>query len=322
MREISRRLALGAALGVLLTSGAGLAAPPDPATFSIVAADPEAGEVGVAVASRFFAVGSVVPFAQADVGAVATQSFANVSYGPRGLELMARGLSADEVVRVLTRGDDGREQRQLGLVTASGDAATYTGPKCNPWAGGRKGPGYAVQGNILVGAPVVEAMERAFLETKGKPLAERLYAAIAAGDKAGGDSRGRQSASLLVARAKAGYGGFTDRAIDLRVDDAVDPIGELGRLLGIGLVNAYWNRGWTAFTEKKFKEALPWQERAAEMAEKQPAVLPEVLYDLAVIRLAAGDREGAKKALDRAVSLNPKLSQQAATDPDLEKLRP
>jgi len=316
-----KTIALSASV-FILAAGHAIAAPPHPSTFSIVAADPEAGEVGVAVASRFFAVGTVVPFAEAGVGAVATQSFANTSYGPRGLQLLASGLTAEEAVRVLTRGDDGREQRQLGVITAGGDAATYTGSKCNAWAGGRSGPGYAVQGNILTGADVPAAMERAFLESKGKSLAERLYAAIVAGDKAGGDSRGRQSAALLVARAKGGYGGFTDRAIDLRVDDGTDPIGELGRLLGIGLVNAYWNRGWTAFTEKKYAEAVPWQEKATAMAETQPAVLPEVLYDLAVIRLAAGNREGAQQALDRAVKLNPKLAKQAAGDPDLAKLRP
>jgi uncharacterized Ntn-hydrolase superfamily protein len=298
-----------------------LAAPPSPSTFSIVAADPEAGEVGVAVASRFFGVGSVVPFAQAGVGAVATQSFANTTYGPRGLALLERGVTPDEVVRVLTRGDDGREQRQLGVVAANGAASTYTGTKCNAWAGGRSGPNYAVQGNILAGEAVVAAMERAFLDTKGQTLAERLYAAIVAGDGKGGDARGRQSMALLVARAKGGYGGFTDRAIDLRVDDHVEPIVEMGRLLGIGLVNDLWNRGWTAFTEKRFVDARAFQERAAAMAEKQAAVLPEVLYDLAVIRLAAGDTDGAKKALDRALALNPKLKAQADKDPDLEKMK-
>jgi len=307
-------------LSILLTVPA-LAAPPRPSTFSIAAADPETGEVGVAVASRFFAVGSVVPFAKAGVGAVATQSFANTTYGPRGLELLERGVAADEVVRILTRGDDGREQRQLGVVAANGAAATYTGTKCNAWAGGRTGPNYAVQGNILAGEAVVAGMERAFLETKGKTLAERLYAAIVAGDKAGGDARGRQSMALLVVRAKGGYGGFTDRAIDLRVDDHADPIVEMGRLLGIGLVNDLWNRGWTAFTEKRFDEARVYQERAATMAEKQPAVLPEVIYDLAVIRLAAGDKENAQKALDRALALNPKLKAQADKDPDLARLK-
>lgn len=298
-----------------------LAAPPDPATFSIVAADPEKGEAGVAVASRFFAVGTVVPFAKAGIGAVATQSFANTSYGPRGLELLEKGLRPEEVVTVLTRPDDGRDQRQLGVVAADGASATYTGGKCNAWAGGRRGPGYAVQGNILTGEAVVAAMEKAFLESQGKTLAERLYAAIVAGDAAGGDSRGRQSAALVVVRARGGYNGFTDRAVDLRVDDHADPIGELGRLLDLALVNDAWNRGWTAFSEKRFADALPWQEQAAAKAEKQPGMLPEVLYDLAVIRLAAGDRDGARKALDRALALNPKLKQQAATDPDLEKLR-
>ncbi|HZN56329.1 MAG TPA: DUF1028 domain-containing protein [Candidatus Polarisedimenticolaceae bacterium] len=314
-------ITIAAAISWAVASTAG-AAPPRPATFSIAAADPEAGEVGVAVASRFFAVGSVVPFAKAGVGAVATQSFANTTYGPRGLDLLERGVSPEEVVRVLTRADDGRDQRQIGVVAANGDAATYSGPKCNPWAGGRRGPGYAVQGNILTGEDVVAAMERAFLESKGKPLAERLYAAIVAGDAKGGDSRGRQSMALLVAREKGGYGGFTDRAVDLRVDDHADPIVEMGRLLAIGLVNDYWNRGWTAFTEKRFADALPWQERAAAMAEKQPAILPEVLYDLAVIRLAAGNVEPAKAVLARALTLNPKLKQQAERDPDLAKLRP
>jgi uncharacterized Ntn-hydrolase superfamily protein len=313
---MTRSLLLAALLGT-----SALAAPPSPSTFSIVAADPEAGEVGVAVASRFFAVGSVVPFAKAGVGAVATQSFANTTYGPRGLELLERGVAPDEAVRVLTRGDDGRDQRQLGIVGADGVAVTYTGTKCNTWAGGRAGPNYAVQGNILAGEAVVTAMERAFVESKGKTLAERLYAAIVAGDAAGGDARGRQSMALLVARAKGGYGGFTDRAIDLRVDDHADPIVEMGRLLGIGLVNDLWNRGWTAFTEKRFAEARTFQERAATMAEKQPAVLPEVLYDLAVIRLAAGDKDEARKALDRALLLNPKLKAQADKDRDLEKMK-
>jgi len=307
-------------LAIFLATPA-LAAPPSPSTFSIAAADPESGEVGVAVASRFFAVGTVVPFAKAGVGAVATQSFANTTYGPRGLELLERGVAADEVVKILTRGDDGRDQRQLGVVAANGTSATYSGSKCNAWAGGRSGPNYAVQGNILAGEAVVTSMERAFLDSKGKTLAERLYAAIVAGDKAGGDARGRQSMALLVARAKGGYGGFTDRAIDLRVDDHADPIVEMGRLLGIGLVNDLWNRGWTAFTEKRFDEARVYQERAATMAEKQPAVLPEVLYDLAVIRLAAGDKENAQKALDRALALNPKLKAQADKDPDLARLK-
>lgn len=314
-----RVLPLAIALSLVSTAGA---APPAVETYSIVAADPEAGEVGVAVASRFFAVGSVVPFARAGAGAVATQSYANTSYGPRGLDLLASGLNAEEVVQVLTRGDDGRDSRQLGVVAADGGSATFTGPKCNAWAGGRAGPGYAVQGNILTGEPVVAAMERAFLESVGEPLAARLHRALAAGEAAGGDSRGKQSAALVVARAKGGYGGLNDRAIDVRVDDHADPVAELGRLLGMALVTDHWNRGWTAFSEKRFADAVPWQERAARAAERQPGVLPEVLYDLAVIRLAAGDRKGARAALDRALALNPKLSTQAASDPDLAGLPP
>lgn len=306
---------------ILIGSSTVLAAPPGPSTFSIVAADPEAGEVGVAVASRFFAVGTVVPFAQARVGAVATQASANTGYGPRGLELLARGLTAEEALKVLVRGDEGRDRRQVGLVTASGDSATFSGPGCNAWAGGRRGPGYAVQGNILTGEAVVVAMERAFLESRGTPLAERLLIALAAGDTAGGDSRGRQSAALVVCREGGGYNGFSDRAVDVRVDDHPDPFGELARLVRMALANDHWNRAWTAFMGKRFAEALPWQERAAASAEALPSMLPKVLYDLAVIRLAAGDRPGAIAAARRAIQLNPKLAVQASTDGDLAGIR-
>jgi uncharacterized Ntn-hydrolase superfamily protein len=273
------------------------------------------------VASRFFAVGTVVPHARAGVGGVATQSFANTTFGPRGLELLERGVSPEEALTVLLRADDGRAQRQVGVVGADGSSATYTGERCIAWAGGRHGPGYAVQGNILAGEPVVAEMERGFLAGAGRPLAERLYAALAAGDAAGGDSRGKQSAALLVVRAGGGYGGFTDRAIDLRVDDHVEPIVELGRLVGLALVNDDWNRGWTAFTEKRFAEALEFQERTARRAADHPAILPEVLYDLAVIRLAAGDTAGAREALGRAVAGNPRLAEQAERDQDLAAIR-
>lgn len=305
----------------LLCFSAAVAAPPDPSTFSIVAVDSENGEAGVAVASRFFAVGSVVPHARAGVGAVATQSSANTTFGPRGLELLASGLTPDEALKVLLRSDEGRDERQVGIVRADGTSATYSGAKCNAWAGGRSGPGYAVQGNILTGEAVVAALERGFLESKGKPLAERLFAALEAGDAAGGDSRGRQSAAILVVRERGGYNGFTDRAVDVRVDDHADPIHEIGRLVRIALVNDSWNRGWTAFTEKRFPEALRWQERTAQGAETQPGILPEVLYDLAVIRLANGDKAGALAAVRRALVLNPKLEAQALEDKDLEGLR-
>lgn len=296
-------------------------APPRPSTFSIAAADPTTGEVGVAVASRFFSVGSVVPWAQAGAGAVATQSFANTSFGPRGLELLARGASPDETLAILLRPDDGRDRRQVGIVDSSGASATYTGSGCAAWAGGRHGANYAVQGNILTGEAVVIAMEQAFLASNGKPLAERMFLALKAGDAAGGDSRGRQSAALILARKGGGYGGFTDRAIDLRIDDHPDPFGEMARLVAIGVVNDLWNRGWTAFTEKRFPDALRWQEDCARRAEAQPGILPEVLYDLAVIRLANGDRSGAIAAAKRALLLNPKLAVQAAGDSDLAAIR-
>jgi len=306
---------------VVLVTSAAAAAPPRPATFSIVAADAAAGEVGVAVASRFFAVGTVVPHARAGVGAVATQAFANTGFGPKGLDLLARGATPAEALAILLRGDDDRERRQVGVVAADGTSATYTGTGPNAWAGGRSGPGYAVQGNILAGEEVVAAMERAFLAGAGRPLAERLFAALAAGDAAGGDARGRQSAALVVCRDGAGYGGFTDRAVDLRVDDHPDPFAELERLLGLAMVNDLWNRGWTAFTRRQFDEALAWQEKAAERAAEQPALRPEVLYDLAVIRLAAGQPDAAVEALRQAVALNPKLAAQAAVDDDLLAIR-
>ena len=314
--EIALLALLGLALAPALAGG-----PPSPATFSIAAADPAAGEVGVAVASRFFAVGSVVPWARAGAGAVATQAYANTGFGPRGLELLALGLAPKEALDVLLRADDGRDRRQVGLVAPSGASATFTGPGCNAWAGGRSGPGYAVQGNILTGEAVVVAMEKAFLESAGKPLAERMLAALRAGDAAGGDARGKQSAALIVARAGGGYGGFTDRAIDVRVDDSKDPFGELARLTELGLVNDEWNRGWTAFTEKRFPEALTWQKKAAARAESHPEMLPEVLYDLAVIELANGNEAAALAAGKRAIALNPKLAAQAAVDDDLKAIR-
>lgn len=203
-------------------------------TFSIVGYDPKNGDVGVAVASKFFAVGSVVPWAKAGVGAVATQSFANTTYGPRGLGLMAKGKTPEEVIKELTDSDPQKDRRQVGMVDAKGNVATFTGTGCLPWAGGVTGKHYAAQGNILVGEQVVKAMGEAFEKTEGS-LAEKLMAALEAGDNAGGDKRGKQSAALLVVREKGGYAGFNDRYIDLRVDDHTEPMKELRRLLKIRL---------------------------------------------------------------------------------------
>jgi len=199
-------------------------------TFSIVAYDPQANEWGVATQSKFLAVGSAVPWAQAGAGAVATQSYANTSFGPRGLALMASGLSAQETLERLLADDQGREQRQVGLVDARGNAATFTGKECLDWAGGLTGKGYAVQGNILVSEATVKAIAEVFEKARGE-LADRLVAALAAGQKAGGDRRGQQSAALLVVREKGGYAGFNDRYVDLRVDDSSRPIQRLRQLL-------------------------------------------------------------------------------------------
>ena len=199
------------------------------ATFSIVGFDPETDSLGVAVQSKFLAVGSVVPWARAGVGAVATQAMANYNYGPRGLELMARGKTADETVEGLISADEDREHRQVGAVDARGRAATFTGSECFEWAGDATGEHYAAQGNILVGGETVEAMVRTYRETQGD-LATRLLSSLDAGQAAGGDSRGKQSAALLVVREGGGYGGDNDTVVDLRVDDHPDPIEELVRI--------------------------------------------------------------------------------------------
>jgi uncharacterized Ntn-hydrolase superfamily protein len=200
------------------------------ATFSIAACDLEARQWGVAVQSKFLAVGSVVPWAEPEVGAIATQAYANPSYGPNGLTLLREGLSANEVVERLTAADDERDHRQLGVVDAQGGSASWTGADCNDWAGGRTGPGYTAQGNILVSAATADALAETFEATEGRPLAERLLEALAAAQTAGGDSRGQQSAALLVVEKNGGYAALSDVLVDLRVDDHEHPIDELARV--------------------------------------------------------------------------------------------
>jgi len=206
-------------------------ADPVVATYSIVACDLAARQWGVAVQSKFLAVGSVVPWAEPGAGAVATQSYANPRYGPEGLALLRQGRSAQETVDELTAADDGRAQRQVGVVDAKGGAATFTGAECHDWAGGRTGAGYAAQGNILVSADTVDALAETFEATSG-PLAERLLASLAAGQAAGGDRRGQQSAALLVVERDGGYAMLSDTLVDLRIDDHERPIEELQRLYG------------------------------------------------------------------------------------------
>jgi len=198
-------------------------------TYSIVAVDLEAGQWGVAVQSKFLAVGSVVPWAEPHVGAVATQAYANPRYGPEGLALLREGHSAHEVVDRLTQADEGRDHRQLGVVDAKGSAATYTGKECMDWAGGRVGEGYAAQGNILVSAETVDALAETFEESTG-PLAERLIDCLAAAQAAGGDSRGQQSSALLIVEKDGGYAQMSDVVVELRVEDHERPIEELRRI--------------------------------------------------------------------------------------------
>lgn len=199
-------------------------------TFSIVGYDPEKEEWGIAVQSKFLAVGSAVPWARAGVGAVATQSWANTSYGPRGLAMMEEGVPAEEVIAWLTKEDKDHALRQVGVVDAKGGVAAFTGDECYDWAGHIVGQHYTCQGNILVSEDTVKAMAQTFENTEGA-LVDRLLAALQAGQKAGGDRRGQQSAALLVVREAGGYGGFNDRYVDLRVDDHPTPIDELGNLL-------------------------------------------------------------------------------------------
>lgn len=202
-------------------------------TYSIVACDLERGEWGVGVQSKFLAVGSVVPWAEPGVGAVATQALANPSYGPGGLALLRDGLSAEKTVAALVEADEGRDDRQLGVVDARGRAATYTGSACMDWAGGKTGPGHAAQGNILVSEETVAGLVQGFEASAGRPLAERLLEALAAAQLAGGDRRGQQAAALLVVQKDGGYGGMDDVLVDLRVDDHAEPVAELNRLYGM-----------------------------------------------------------------------------------------
>jgi uncharacterized Ntn-hydrolase superfamily protein len=286
------------------------------ATFSIVAFDPETRELGVAVQSRFFAVGAVVPWAKAGVGAIATQAFANTTFGPRGLDLLADGATPEAALEALLAGDDGRERRQVGIVDARGRALSYTGKECTAWAGGRTGTHYAVQGNILAGEAVVAAMARAFEETKGM-LAERLMRAIEEGQRAGGDSRGMQSAAILVVKAGGGYGGFDDRYCDLRVDDSPDPIRELRRILDLWKVNALVLEGYRHVEAGDYAEAYASGREA--MALDSTSGGPE--YHMACYLSRGGRTSEALDMLATALGKDPRLAENARADPDLTPLR-
>lgn len=295
------------------------------ATFSIVGYDPVTGDLGVAVESRFFAVGSVVPWAKAGVGAVATQSVANTTFGPKGLQLLEKGLAAGEVLDQLVKGDSQAEYRQAGIVDAKGRTATWTGTKCNAWAGGKMGKNYTAQGNILTGKEVVEAMAASFEASAALPLADRLVKALAAGQAAGGDSRGQQSAALLVVRDKGGYAGYNDRYIDLRVDDSPRPIAELQRLLELHhTTNAYsdarfWmDKGERDRAVKIMEEAT--RRRVAAAGPKE-AEQGSAYYDLACFYSMAALNEPALANLEKAFRLEPALIPYSLNDTDLDPIR-
>jgi uncharacterized Ntn-hydrolase superfamily protein len=305
----------GAALACAAASGSSLPAEPV-ATFSIVGYDPQTKELGVAVQSRFFAVGSVVPWAKAGVGAIATQASGNTTFGPRGLELLAAGRPPGETVKALLAGDEGRERRQVGIVDAQGRSTSYTGKACQPWAGGVAGPNFAAQGNILVSEATVVEMAKAFQETRGS-LGEKLMRAIEAGQGAGGDSRGMQSAAILIVKDRGGYGGFNDRYCDLRVDDAKDPVKELRRIFDMWRIQALINDGYQRVAAGDFAGAV---ELGAEAVELDPNSA-EARYDLACYLSRAGRKAEAMAQLEKAVKLDAAMGPRAATDTDFASLQ-
>jgi uncharacterized Ntn-hydrolase superfamily protein len=286
-------------------------------TFSIVAVDLESGEVGCAVQSKYFSVGSVVPWARAGVGAVATQAAGVAVYGRFVLEQLERGAAPEEALESVLADDVGRETRQLGVVAADGRAAAFTGSGCLEWAGHRTGDGFAVQGNILAGEAVVDEMARVYAEARGR-LVERLVAALEAGQAAGGDRRGQQSAAVVVERP----GGHLesregiDRICDLRVEDHAEPIRELRRLIGI------WER-WDA--QRRAHSAYERGEHAAAADVLLEAAAvgddADLLYNLACYEALAGRSDDAVEHLRRALKLNPSFRELAAGDADLDPIR-
>jgi uncharacterized Ntn-hydrolase superfamily protein len=286
-------------------------------TFSIVAADLEAGEVGCAVQSKYFSVGSVVPWARAEVGAVATQAAGVAVYGLRAIDELAGGATPEEALRRVLADDPGRETRQLGIVTADGRAAAFTGTECSDWAGHRVGAGFAVQGNILTGPGVVDEMARAYEETVG-PLVERLVAVLEAGQAAGGDRRGQQSAAVVVERAGASMATREgiDRICDLRVEDHPEPIAELRRLTGIWTIWEARRRAHAAY--EKGEHAAAADILAAATAGREDA---DMLYDLACYESLAGRRDDAIAHVRRAIELARSFRELAASDGDLDAIR-
>ncbi|HWX53841.1 MAG TPA: DUF1028 domain-containing protein [Verrucomicrobiae bacterium] len=293
-------------LAVMLLFAIGLLAqttpPPPVSTFSIVAIDPQNGEMGVAVASRYFSVGSVVPWAMADVGAVATQANVNVGYGQQAIDLLRQGLTAQQALEKILKDDTfpGKDGRQVAIVDAKGNIAAYTGPNAPNWAGDRQGKTWSAQGNILVGPQVPEAMGKALEGTQGE-LAERLFAALKAGDAAGGDSRGRQSASILVVRKRGGRNTNNDRYIYINVDDNPDPFTELRRLLNLNLAYNYGDQTFKALDAGDI-------EKARASSRKALVYSPNSFgshMQLAFLDYLVGDQAGSLAEFGKAKSLHP-----------------
>jgi uncharacterized Ntn-hydrolase superfamily protein len=299
-------------LSMIISSIAGAAEPVS--TFSIAACDPATGELGVAVASKYFAVGSVVPWARAGTGAIATQAWVNKDYGILGLDLLEKGLNPHEVIDSLTAGDPGAARRQVGVVDGKGTAATYTGPECLPWAGGMIGKNCAAQGNILGSDSVVSAMVTTFENAKGA-LGDRLLAALLAGEKAGGDSRGKQSAAIYVVRKTEGN--RYDREIDIRVDDSREPFREISRLYKMSKALAFLNEASDHYQNGDLLLAV----KSARKAVEYGPDLAETYYDLACYLTLAGEFPEALASIETAVKMEPGFKSMAAKDADLNGLR-
>ncbi len=292
-------------LAVVLLFATGLLAQttlPPVSTFSIVAIDPRNGDMGVAVASRYFSVGSVVPWAMADVGAVATQANVNVGYGQQAIDLLRQGLTAQQVLEKILKDDtfSGKDGRQVAIVDAKGNVAAYTGPNAPNWAGDRHGKTWSAQGNILVGPQVPEAMGKAFESTQGE-LAERLFAALKAGDAVGGDSRGRQSASILVVRKRGGRNTNNDRYVYINVDDNPDPFTELRRLLNLNLAYNYGDQMYKAFEAKDMEKARAAAQKSVQYAPSNA----NSHMQLAFVDYALGDKTASLEEFAKARGLRP-----------------
>ena len=293
---------------------------PPVSTFSIVAIDPQTGEMGVAVASRYFSVGSVVPWAMADVGAVATQANVNVGYGQQALDLLRQGLTAPEVLKKIMADDkfEGKDGRQIAIVDAKGNIAAHTGVNAPKWAGDRQGKTWSAQGNILVGAQVPEAMGKAFDATQGE-LAEKLFAALKAGDAAGGDARGRQSASMLVVKKLGGRNINNDRYVYINVDDSPDPFAELRRLLDLNLAYNYGDQTFKALDAGNMQKA-----RAASLKAVQYA--PNSFGShmrLAFLDYLIGEKAASLDEFAKAKTLNPNnFDKQWKEEVDFDRFKP